>query len=40
MEKTQKILDKMLKRIAKVKSDGSIEEVKLARGIILVLIVA
>ncbi|XOU12895.1 hypothetical protein QIA01_05055 (plasmid) [Borreliella americana] len=31
LEKTQKILDKILK-IAKVKSAGSIEEIKLSRG--------
>ncbi|WP_418906290.1 tape measure protein (plasmid) [Borreliella tanukii] len=32
LEKTQKILDEILKRIATVKSAGSIEEIKLARG--------
>ncbi|PRQ97250.1 hypothetical protein CV661_05715 [Borreliella burgdorferi] len=32
LRKTQKILDEILKRIAKVKSAGSIEEIKLARG--------
>ncbi|WP_434792932.1 tape measure protein (plasmid) [Borreliella burgdorferi] len=32
LKKTQKILDEILKRIAKVKSAGSIEEIKLARG--------
>ncbi|WP_417903179.1 hypothetical protein QIA45_05260 (plasmid) [Borreliella andersonii] len=32
MKKTQKILDEILKRIAKVKSAESIEEIKLARG--------
>ncbi|WP_424632691.1 hypothetical protein [Borreliella lusitaniae] len=32
LEKTQKILDEILKRIAMVKSAGSIEEIKLARG--------
>ncbi|WP_215536359.1 tape measure protein [Borreliella bavariensis] len=32
LKKTQKILDEILKRIATVKSAGSIEEIKLARG--------
>ncbi|WP_419250388.1 tape measure protein [Borreliella afzelii] len=32
LEKTEKILDEILKRIAAVKSAGSIEEIKLARG--------
>uniref|UniRef100_UPI003B210026 tape measure protein n=1 Tax=Borreliella burgdorferi TaxID=139 RepID=UPI003B210026 len=32
LQKAQKILDEILKRIAKVKSAGSIEEIKLARG--------
>nr|WP_233776325.1 hypothetical protein [Borreliella bavariensis] len=32
LEKTQKILDEILKRIATVKSAGSIEEIKLASG--------
>uniref|UniRef100_UPI003BF61C21 tail tape measure protein n=1 Tax=Borreliella afzelii TaxID=29518 RepID=UPI003BF61C21 len=32
LEKAQKILDEILKRIATVKSAGSIEEIKLARG--------
>ncbi|WP_234930677.1 hypothetical protein [Borreliella garinii] len=32
LEKTQKILDEILKRIATVKSAGSTEEIKLARG--------
>lgn len=32
LEKTQKILDEILKRIATVKSAGSIEEIKFARG--------
>lgn len=32
LEKTEKILDEILKRIATVKSAGSIEEIKLARG--------
>ncbi|ACO38635.1 tape measure domain protein (plasmid) [Borreliella burgdorferi 29805] len=32
LRKTQKILDEILKRIAKVKSAGSIEEIKLAHG--------
>lgn len=32
LEKTQKILDEILKRIAAVKSAGSIEEIKLASG--------
>ncbi|WP_423753900.1 hypothetical protein [Borreliella garinii] len=32
LRKTQQILDEILKRIAKVKSAGSIEELKLARG--------
>ncbi|WP_233190037.1 tail tape measure protein, partial [Borreliella burgdorferi] len=32
LQKAQKILDEILKRITKVKSAGSIEEIKLARG--------
>lgn len=32
LKKTEKILDEILKRIAAVKSAGSIQEIKLARG--------